>query len=471
MTPHPLPLRLCCSLLALLILAGCAQAPIHSPAPPAAPAAWTATTPSASPDPAHGDALLTPELRALLARAEAANRDLAAAGLRLKQSQLQQQLGGLRFTPSASLSHGASRPVEPQSSTRFVDVGGISVPVTSQQGWSRSYGASVGVGWEWDVWDRLAQGRAAAAAQTEAAQADVAAARAQLRQQVAERYWTLRLLAAQRPLLARQRELAEDILQRVRLRVQEGKLLPIEVDRAAASLQQTQVRLTDLDADTLLQRQQLALLLDEALPGPQLATERPEGELPALPALTLPAPAEVLARRPELQRARALVDAALARLRVSQAQRYPSLSFSAGLSTGGGSASDWLAQPLLSLAANLVVPLIDWQRLDLQQDSARTELELAALQLRDQVARSLAEVEGLLVENQRLRGQQAANQLRLREATQAARQAALRHELGTISRADWLQLEVARLEAEVGALQLQLRERLQRVQLVRAAAQ
>ena len=38
-------------------------------------------------------------------------------------------------------------------------------------------------------------GRNAAAAQTDAAQADLRAARAQLRQQVAERYWTLRGLA------------------------------------------------------------------------------------------------------------------------------------------------------------------------------------------------------------------------------------------------------------------------------------
>jgi outer membrane protein TolC len=164
------------------------------------------------------------------------------------------------------------------------------------------------------------------------------------------------------------------------------------------------------------------------------------------------------------------VDAALARLRVSEAQRYPQLSFSANLSTNGSRASDWLSQPLLSLAGNLVVPLIDWQRLDAQRDSARTELELAALQLRDTVARSVVEVEALLVEGQRLRDQQAANVARLREATQAARQAALRYETGTLSRADWLQLEVARLDAEISAQQLLLRERVQREQLARALA-
>lgn len=452
------------ALAAPLMLAACSQAPLQAPTAPVAPTAWQ-QAPAASASAI--DALETPELRALLQRADAANRDLASAALRLRQAQTQERVAGLRFNPSAGLNHSASRPVEPQSSTRLVDVGGVSVPVTSQQGWSRSYSASVGVGWEWDVWDRLAQGRNAAAAQTDAAQADLRAARAQLRQQVAERYWTLRGLAAQRPLATRQRELAQDVLQRVRLRVREGKLLPIEVDRAAASLQQAEVRLADLEADTRLQRQQLALLLDEPLPGPEVTGN---ALLEPAPNLALPAPADVLARRPDLQRARALVDAALARLRVSEAQRYPQLSFSANLSTNGSRASDWLSQPLVSLAGNLVVPLIDWRRLDAQRDSARTELELAALQLRDTVARGVVEVEALLVEGQRLRDQQAANAARLREATQAAAQAALRYETGTLARADWLQLEVARLDAEISAQQLLLRERVQREQLARALA-
>jgi outer membrane protein TolC len=178
----------------------------------------------------------------------------------------------------------------------------------------------------------------------------------------------------------------------------------------------------------------------------------------------------VLERRPDVQRARALVDAALARLQGAEAERYPRLSFSASLGSGGERASDWLANPLATLAANLAVPLIDWRRLDLQRDAARTELELAALALREVVALALVEVETALLEGERLRQQLDANATRLREAQETERLAALRLEAGAIARADFLQARNARLEAEQGRLQLRLRAWLNRAQLTRAVA-
>jgi outer membrane protein TolC len=181
-------------------------------------------------------------------------------------------------------------------------------------------------------------------------------------------------------------------------------------------------------------------------------------------------PATVLERRPDVQRARAQVDAALARSRAAEAARYPSLSFSASLGTGGSSLGDALRNPLASLAGNLVVPLIDWRRLDLQRDGARTELELAALALRDTVATALVEVETALIEGRRLAQQLEANATRLREAEAAERVARLRLDVGRIARADYLQARNARLEAEQGRLQLQLLAWLNRAQLLRALA-
>jgi outer membrane protein TolC len=217
------------------------------------------------------------------------------------------------------------------------------------------------------------------------------------------------------------------------------------------------------------QRLQLALLLDQAPPGPLLEQPQLPGELP--PRWRVGAdPATVLDRRPDVQRARTQVDAALARAQATHAQRYPTLSFNASLGTGGGTPGDWLSNPVAALASSLVVPLIDWQRLDLQRDVANTELELAALALRDTVARALVEIESALIDGQRLQQQLDANAARLREAQGAERLAALRLELGAIARADYLQARNARLEAEQARLQLQLQAWLNRGQLARALA-
>jgi NodT family efflux transporter outer membrane factor (OMF) lipoprotein len=431
-------------------LAGCASGP--GPAAPAvtAPTAWVLAPGDTTPDWAG---LTDPQLAALQARALEANRDIALAAQRWQQARLLVAQSALRWTPSASLSANASRPVETQSSTRNIDIGGVTVPVTTSTGWSRSYGASAGVGYELDLWDRLAQATAAQRAQAEAARADIAAARLSIRSQVAEAYWSLAALRAQRPLAEAQVELTRETLALTRQRVLEGKLLPIEVDKIAVNLQAAESRLADLTADVQLQRHLLALLLDEPLPGPLPEATLPRGEPPRW---RLAEPATVLAQRPDVQRARLGVDAALARLRVSEADRYPRLSFSASVSTGGTRASDWLSQPLASFAANLVVPMIDWQRLALQRDGARTELDIAALTLRDTLQKALADIEAQRIEADRAAQQLQANAGRLREATENERLARLRYEVGAIARADWLQTRSALLDAEQGRIRLQL---------------
>ncbi len=443
-----------------LLLGGCAwrgPALQAAPAAPLAPERWQAEPSSGMP--ADWALLADPELQALLQRAEAANRDLVQAALRIEQARTQAGLGELRLTPSAGLSVGANRPLDPPS------------PLPART--TRSYGASVGVGYELDLWGRLAALRTADAAQLRAAQTDLRAARLLLRQRVAESYWQLAAARTQGALAQEQLALNRELLAATRLRVQGGKLLPIEVDRAAATLQQAEQRLADLQADVAQQRLQLALLLDDTPPGPTLQQPRlPTGAADGLPPpwRVGEGPAAVLERRPDVQRARAQVDAALARSQASEAQRYPSLSFSASLGTGGGAVRDWLSNPVASLAGNLVVPLIDWRRLDLQRDAARTELELAALSLRETVARALVEVESALIDGERLRQQLAANATRLRETQAAERVAALRLEVGAIAKADFLQAKNARLEAEQGRLQLQLRAWLNRGQLARALA-
>jgi outer membrane protein TolC len=126
--------------------------------------------------------------------------------------------------------------------------------------------------------------------------------------------------------------------------------------------------------------------------------------------------------------------------------------------------------PIASLNSNLIVPLIDWRRLDLQRDGARTELELAALQLRETLARALTEIESAWLDDERLRQQLVANATRLLEAREAERLAALRFEVGVLARTEFLQAQTARLEAEQGRLQLQLRAWQQRAQLTKALA-
>ena len=440
-------------LMTVLLLAGCATSPRLAVAPeaPTAPVQWQFA-------PEQGAALAwtgadDPALDALIQLAEQRNRDLAQAALRLQAAGLQQAQGQLRVTPSVGVTAGASKPLDPSLTTEI----------------SHSSGLNLGVAGEADLWGRIEAQQRLDAAQQRAAETDVRAARLSLRSRVAELYWQIASARQQAQLATRQAGIARELLEATRLRVREGKLAPIEIDRAAATLQLIEVRLVDLQADSRQARLQLALLLDQPPPGPQLLEARLPDDFPEV-ALPDAAPAQVLARRPDVQRSRAQVDTALARLQVSEAARYPTLSLSGSLGSGGASLSDLLKNPIASLNSNLIVPLIDWRRLDLQRDGARTELELAALQLRETLARALTEIESAWLDDERLRQQLAANATRLLEAREAERLAALRFDVGVLARTELLQAQTARLETEQGRLQLQLRAWQQRAQLTKALA-
>lgn len=435
-----------------VLLSACAQGPATATGPRAVsphvlPAQWQQLE---SHGPAESAAPADARLSALQDQALRANRDIALALKRWERAQ--QQLGqsqlerGLK--PSLSGSAAGSRALE-------------------QGALKRSYALNASVSYEVDLWQRLAHGEAAQAAQVAGQRADWAAAQLLIRKRVAESYWSLAALALEEPLIREQLQGAEAVLALTRLRVREGKLLPIEVDKAAISLQGLQSRLAQLSRERSQQTLNLGLLLDELAPSlpesPQLPASQPGDWQPG-------APAEVLERRPDVQRARAQVDSALAQWRASEAARYPSLSLSLGVGTGGGHWRDWLDRPVATLSSSLIVPLVDWRRLDLQRAQSVNEVESAALSLRDTVHKALVEVEQLAAERRELRQQALANGARLAEAQQAEKLAALRYELGVIARADWLQARNARLSVEQEAIQLRLRQWLNRLALQMALA-
>jgi len=437
---------------AALALSACSITPPAAPqASTAMPAQWQQFEgQAAATAPADWAGLIDPALSQLQQQALAANRDIAQAVLRWRRAELQTQGAGLDRQPAPSLGLDASR-------SRLLERGPS----------SRNHGLSAGLGYELDLWQRLAQAELAQHAEAEALRTDIAAAKLLIRAQVAERYWSLAALALEEPLIAEQLQGAEQVVELTRQRVREGKLLPIEVDKNAATVQSLRSRQAQLGRERSQHRLALGLLLDQTEPALPASAQLPQA---APPNWLPPPPEQALARRPDVQRARLAVDAALARQRSSEAARYPRLSFTLGLGSGGTDAGDWLRNPLASLAANLVVPMIDWRRLELQRQGALTDVESSALALRDSLHKALVEIEGLAAEERELQAQESANAARLQEARRTAQLAQLRFEVGSIARADWLQARNAALAAEQEGIRLRLRAWLIQAALHKALA-
>ena len=103
----------------------------------------------------------------------------------------------------------------------------------------------------------------------------------------------------------------------------------------------------------------------------------------------------------------------------------------------------------------------------MQKPQARTDVESAALCLREALHKAQVEIEQVAAERQALAAEAQAQAARLAEAQRTDRLAQLRLEVGSISKLDALQVRNARLAAEQEALQMRLRQALNQARLIK----
>lgn len=415
-----------------VLLSACTTPTRHAlPESPAMPAQWQEAASSAAALPTHAWwlALGDDSLRALITEALARNRDVARSVLRPRQAGLNTRRAEQDQwpQPSVGLSAGAQRPLQ-NTGPNSVLINGVNVPLPSSTGTTTSAGLSLSAGYELDLWGRVADSVALADHNARASAADLDTARWLLSTQVAEQYWAIAAADAKRALLKTQITDAQASLAAVSLRLDQGKARPAEVDRAQASLADAQLRLQALDAQRGTAQRTLALLMDVP---PQQFTP-PLSQLPAASPDKLPAgtPTEVLDRRPDLRSARHALDAALLKLNIAEANRYPAIRLSATLGSGGNGLGQWLANPVGSLGVALALPMVDWERTRLDRNLAQLQLDEAAIAFRDSLYKALAEVDNLLAQQQQVQSDLYNVRDKLIQADKALAVAKLRHATG-----------------------------------------
>ncbi len=313
------------SLLAILPLAACAIASdIPSPAPEV-PAAYRATADGRAiwPAAAWWRGFGSAELDRLIAAAREANFDIHAAVARVRQADAQLTAAGAPLLPSVSL--GGSGQWS-QSSLRRVS-GQLARTTTTE---TRSFSTSPSVSWELDLWGRVAAGRESAAASALASRFDQEAVALSVVTAVASTWF--QALALQDRVAVAHRNLtdAEMILRAIQARESAGTASALDVAQQAALVAGVRANIPGLQSQ--LEQQLTALGLLTGRP-PSAVTVRP-GTLDALrlPEIAPGLPSALLARRPDVAGAEALLAAASANIKVARAAFFPrvSLSGSAG---------------------------------------------------------------------------------------------------------------------------------------------
>ena len=384
------------------------------------------------------------QLSALIDEALAHNLDLAVAVARIEESRANLRLARSEFYPSLDATFSSSRAQRSQS-TSFRQ----GPPFTST-----THNLGLTAAYEIDVFGRVRSGASAARRTFEAQQFDAIAVRTSLAAQVATTYFSLRTfdadLALTRQTLATRDENVR--LQRRRAEVGETNqfdLAQAEAERAAvaASVPQLEraVAQTEAALSVLLGRSPAAVFAPNVTRGTEL--EKLDGATPDVPAgLT----SDLLARRPDVRRAEALLDASDSRVAEARAQYFPRLTLSA--SYGGESAelSDLLKDParVWSIAGGLVQPIIGINRINAQVDAATARRTQAQAQYQQAVLAAFRDTHDALVAHRSARETFVAQNERREQLAKALRLAEARYKSGYSSYLEVLDAQRGLLAAE-----------------------
>ena len=299
------------TLLAALVLAGCASTPPVTPqALPTIPAAfkegearWTVAPPAeAQPRGAWWKAFSDPLLDDLAERAGRDNTSIAQAAARLAQAKAL-----LRSTDAdRSLQVGVGAGIARQ--------GGGVANAAGTAGTLANAGANLS--YELDLFGRLAKASDAAALDAKSREALLQSTRLLVQSNVAQTYFALRALDNERALMRDTVAAYRDTLRLTESRFRAGDVAELDVARVRTEVAATQSESLALERRRAEFEHALALLIGELPANFAVAEIDWTGAPPTVPAGL---PSSLLARRPDVSAAQSAMLAAQARVGVAQA--------------------------------------------------------------------------------------------------------------------------------------------------------
>ncbi|GAA5128089.1 efflux transporter outer membrane subunit [Luteolibacter yonseiensis] len=391
---------------------------------------WTKRSPDSLPKPRSWWKLYNDgTLDGLVEQALANNQELTGAAARVKQARALSRAARGRYFPSIDIGASASR-----SKSRDNGVeNNVSVPGD--------------LSYELDVWGKVRRQVESANALADASQENFSALRLTVVGEVAQTYWALRAVDADRDLLARTIELRRKGFDIMSQQEGAGSISALDLSRARGEVATAEAEKYRLDQDRIELQNAIAVLTGRAAGGLSLPAKT---ELPGPPSVPVSLPSEVLLQRPDIRAAERRVAAANADIGASIAAYYPSFQIngSGGFSAGSGGQLFKSSALVWAIGPNVSVPIVDQKFLRDRRDAAIAAHEAAGAEYRQIVLDAVREVENALQASSVIVRRQSAQN----EATAAARETAdlstQRYDAGLVGYLDVVDAERTRLEAE-----------------------
>lgn len=350
-----------------------------------------------------------PLLASLVERALQQNLDLRAAYTRLAASASLRGIAAADQWPGLD-GRGSYEHRRESKNTPF----GAFIPRTN------IHAIGVDAAWELDLWGRVRRSIEAAEHELAASAADLEAAGLAIAAEVVRTYIDLRAAQQRLRIGNANLQLQQQTLELVRARLTAGLVVERDVAQAATNVESTRARLPMLVVEAQAAQNRLAVLLGE-VPGALSAELNALQALPTPPArLAVGQPADLLRRRADVMAAEHRLAAEVARIGITEAERYPQFALNGTLGIAANSAEDLFrdGSGVFAFGPSLRWNLFDGGRLRHRLTALTATAEAAQIAWEQTVLLALEEAENAMTRYAREHERRAALQ---QAATQARR--------------------------------------------------
>jgi len=430
--------------LLLICLAACVRQPHFEPSPVNTPASegWKAAeTPPGPVEDQWWRDFDQSQLNELIREAAGGNFDLQAAAARVRQSRSQAVIAGADLWPQASASLSRRRQKQV--------IVGIPIPGRGDffDSLSTDADATLQVSWEADLWGRIRAGQFAASAEMEAAGEDLRGAKQSLAGQVAKAWFGLIGAGLQVRLAEATLESFREAEDGIRSRYERGLRPPLDLRLAISNRKSAEALLEQRLAEREQAVRQLEILLGR-YPAGELQVPDRLPDLPSPPPAG--APADLIARRPDLAAAERRLAAANADIIESRTSLYPSFALTGTTGFSSNQLSDVLQGDfsVWTLAGDLTAPLFQGRRLRQNIALAKSRTHELRGAFIDSALTAFSEVETALAVEERLRRREQRLAENAQEAIAAEDLAVRQYNAGLIDIITLLEAQRRSLEAQ-----------------------
>ncbi len=349
-----------------------------------------------------------PQMNALEEQVIISNQNVWVAEAQFRQARALVQSVRAGYFPTLAI--GAS-------ATRLVASNNLN---TGQNGASISdFLLPIDLSWEADLWGRVRRTVEASQASAQASAADLAGVLLSAQAELAQDYFLLRTIDAQKQLLDSTVTYYRKSLELANNRYNSGVVAKSDVLQAETQLKSTQAQAIDLGLQRAKVEHAIATLIGKSASEFWLAVTP---LVPTLPSIPLAVPSELLEQRPDIAAAERRMAMANAQIGVAQAAFYPTVHIGALAGLEASSVDQWLSWPsrFWSVGPSISQTVFDGGLRRAQSDQLLAAYDATTASYRQIVLTAFQDVEDNLAAL-RVLGEEVCVQT---EAVEAARQAA-----------------------------------------------